>query len=299
MFLERKVYLMPFVKTRDHTSLFYQEWGTGEPMLFVHGWCLGADMWEYQMAPLVDEGLRCVAYDVRGCGRSDRPGSGYDFDTLTDDMAVMIDHLDLRGVTLVGHSMGAAQVVRYLARHGSDRVARVALVSMIPPFSAKTEDNPDGADESVLAGMVAALYDDRARWASDIAPSWFGDGLPGVSVSAELLDWGVRLFLEASLRAAVELQRASFATDLRPDTRAVAVPTLVVHGDSDSMVPFETSSRKVAGAITNAELKVYENASHGLFVSHKARLNRDLLSFSGLRKEGNHAQEQRKAPVQG
>ena len=290
---------MPFVETRDHTSLFYQDWGTGEPVLFVHGWCLGADMWEYQMAPLADEGLRCVAYDVRGCGRSDRPGSGYDFDTLADDLATVIEHLDLRGATLVGHSMGGAQVVRYLARHGADRVARVALVSMIPPFSPKTADNPDGVDEGVLAGMVAALYNDRARWAADIAPSWFGDGLPGVSVSPELLDWGVGLFLDASLRAAVELQRASFVTDLRPDARAVAVPTLVVHGDSDSMVPFEVSSSRVAEAIPNAELKVYENASHGLFVSHKERLSRDLLSFSGLRKEENDAQEQRKASVHG
>lgn len=270
---------MPFVEIGDGTRLFYKDWGTGKPVLFVHGWCLGADMWEYQMAPLVDEGLRCVAYDARGSGRSDQPGHGYDFDTLADDLAVVIEHLDLRDATLVGHSMGGAQIVRYLSRHGSGRVARVALVSAVPPFSPNTEDNPDGADESVLDGMVAAIYDDRARWATAIAGPWFGDGLPGVSVSPELMGWAVGLFLKASIKAAVDMQRASFATDLRGDVRAVATPTLIVHGDSDAMAPFEVSGHKIAEAIPHADLRVYENASHGLFFSHKDRLNADLLSF--------------------
>ena len=280
---------MPFIEANDRTSLFYQDWGTGEIMLFVHGWCLGADMWEYQMPPLVDEGLRCIAYDIRGCGRSDRPGHGYEFDTLADDLATVIEHLDLHDITLVGHSMGSAQIVRYLARHGSDRVARVALVSTTAPFLLRTEDNPDGVDESVLVEMVTALYNDRAQWAAAIANPWFGNGLPSVSVSPELVDWGVGLFLKASAKAAIDMLRASFVTDLRIDTRAVAVPTLIVHGDTDVMVPFEVSARRVAEAIPHAELKVYENASHGLFVSHKDRLNGDLLSLLGLpRKEKSY-----------
>ena len=273
---------MPYIKVKDRTSLFYQGWGIGKPMLFVHGWCLGADMWEYQMAPLADKGLRCIAYDVRGCGRSDRPSSGYDFDTLADDLATVIEHLDLRNVTLVGHSMGSVQIIRYLARYGADRVARIVLVSTTPPFSATPEDIPDGPDKPTLTNMVAALYNDRAHWATGIANSWFGNGLPGVSVSPELLAWGVELFLKASLRAAVELQRASFKTDFRAEMRTIAVPTLIIHGDADVMVPFEISSRKVAKTIPNATLKVYKNASHGLFISHKNRLNSDLLSFSGL-----------------
>jgi non-heme chloroperoxidase len=272
---------MPFIEINDGTNLFYKDWGEGKPVLFVHGWCLGADMWEYQMPRLVDEGLQCIAYDVRGCGRSDQPGHGYDFDTLADDLAVVIEHLGLCDVTLVGHSMGSGQILRYLSRHGGGRVARVALVSMIPPFSPKREDNPDGVDDDVLGEMIAAIQSDRARWASAIANPWFGNGLPGVSVSPELLEWAVGLFLKASPKTAIDMQRASFATDLRPDARSVRVPTLIVHGDSDMMIPFEVSGRKVAEAIPHGELRVYENASHGLFVSHKDRLNADLLSFVG------------------
>jgi pimeloyl-ACP methyl ester carboxylesterase len=270
---------MPFIETKDGTSLFYKDWGTGKPVLFVHGWCLGADMWEYQMTPLVDAGLRCIAYDVRGCGRSDQPGHGYDLDTLADDLAAVIEHLDLRDVALVGHSMGGAQIVRYLARRGADRTAQVALVSTTAPFLLKTEDNPGGLDELVLDDMIVGLRNDRAQWATAIANPWFGNGLPGVSVSPELLDWGVGLFLKASPKAAIDMLRTSFVADLRADTRALAVPTLVVHGDSDMMVPFEVSGRRVAEAIPHSELKVYENASHGPFVSHKDRLNGDLHSF--------------------
>ena len=270
---------MPFIETSDRTSLFYKDWGTGKPVLFLHGWCLGADMWEYQMTPLADRGLRCIAYDVRGCGRSDQPGHGYDLDTLADDLAAVIEHLDLRDATLVGHSAGSAQIVRYLVRHGADRVARVAFVSTTTPFLLKTEDNPDGVEKSGLDYMIAALYNDRAQWATEIADPWFGVDLPGVSVSPQLVRWGVGLFLQASPKAAIDLLRTFFTTDLRSEMRAVTVPALIVHGAADMMVPFELSSRRVAEAVPHSELEVYENASHGLFVSHKDRLNGDLLSF--------------------
>jgi non-heme chloroperoxidase len=271
---------MPFIETSDRTSLFYKDWGTGKPVLFLHGWCLGANMWEYQMTPLADRGLRCIAYDVRGCGRSDQPGHGYDFDTLSDDLAAVIEHLDLRDATLVGHSAGSAQIVRYLARHESaHRVARVAFVGTTMPFLLKTEDNPDGVEKSYLDDMIAALYNDRAQWASAIADPWFGVDLSGVTVTPELVRWGVGLFLQASPKAAIDMLRTFFTTDLRSDMRAVTVPTLIVHGAADMMVPFELSSRRVAEAVPHSELKVYENASHGLFVSHKDRLNGDLLSF--------------------
>jgi non-heme chloroperoxidase len=254
---------MPFIETSDRASLFYKDWGTGKPVLFLHGWCLGANMWEYQMTPLADRGLRCIAYDVRGCGRSDQPGHGYDFDTLADDLAAVIEHLNLRDATLVGHSAGSAQIVRYLARHDSaHRVARVAFVGTTMPFLLKTEDNPDGVDKSDLDDMIAALYNDRAQWASAIADPWFGVDLPGVSVSPELVRWGVGLFLQASPKAAIDMLRTFFTTDLRSDMRAVTVPTLIVHGAADMMVPFELSSRRVAEAVPHSELKVYENASH-------------------------------------
>jgi non-heme chloroperoxidase len=280
---------MPFMNSSDQTLLFYQDWGRGKPVLFVHGWCLGAEMWEYQMVPLLDEGLRCIAYDERGCGRSDRPGHSYDFDTLADDLAAVIEHLDLRDLMLVGHSMGGAQIIRYLARHGSDRVSRIALVAATAPFLLKTKDNPDGGvEEGALNEMLTALRRDRAQWAAAIANPWFGNGLPGVSVSTELMDWGVGLFMKGSPLAAIDMLRAGFVTDFRADTRAVEVPTLIIHGDSDVMVPFEVSSRRLAEEIPRNELEVYENASHGLFVSHKTQLNDDLLSFSKLRGTKGH-----------
>ena len=274
---------MPFIESSDRTFLFCQDWGTGKPVLFVHGWCLGAEMWEYQMMPLLEAGWRCVSYDVRGSGRSDRPGNGYDFDTLADDLAAVIEHLDLRDVMLVGHSMGGAQILRYLARHGSDRVSRISLVAATAPFLLKTEDNPDGGvDEAALNEMLSGLRQDRPQWAAAIADPWFGNGLPGVSVSRELTNWGVGLFMKASPLAAIDMLRSSFVTDFRADTRSVDVPTLIIHGDSDVMVPFEVSSRRLAEEIPHNELKVYENASHGLFVSHKDRINADLLAFLGV-----------------
>ncbi|MGH3086286.1 MAG: alpha/beta fold hydrolase, partial [Rubrobacteraceae bacterium] len=244
-------------------------------------WCLGADMWEYQMAPLAEAGFRCVAYDVRGCGRSDQPAAGYDFDTLADDLAAVVEGLGLRGATLVGHSAGSAQILRYLSRHGDGRTARAALVSTTAPYLLKTGDNPEGVDGAVLDDIVSGLRDDRPRWAASLAKPWFGAGLPGVSVSPEMLDWAVGMFLQASPRAAIETIRAVYTTDLRADAREMDVPTLIVHGAADVMAPFEASARRLAEEIPHAKLVVYENASHGPFISHKELLNDDLLSFLG------------------
>jgi non-heme chloroperoxidase len=270
---------MPFLNATDGTNLFYKDWGEGPAVLFVHGWVLGADMWEYQLTPLAAQGLRCVAYDVRGCGRSDQPGRGYDPDTLADDLATVLDQLDLDQVTLVGHSMGSAQIVRYLARHQPDRVARVALVATTTPFLRKTADNPDGIDATAFEQTLAAVANDRPGFAAGLAGPWLGTGLPGVSVSAELQHWLIGLFLQASARAAVEIFRAFTHTDFRADMAAVKVPTLIVHGDADSMIPFEQSGRKAAAAIPHSQLELYEHASHGLFISHKHRLNADLIQF--------------------
>lgn len=193
----------------------------------------------------------------------------------------LIEDLDLRGAMLVGHSAGSAQIIRYLSRHGEDRIVRAALVSTTAPYLLKTGDNPEDVDGAVLDDMIAGLRSDRQRWAAALANPWFGAGLPDVSVSWEMLDWAVGLFLQASPRAAIETIRAVYTTDLRPDARGITVPTLIVHGDADVMVPFEASARRVAEEIPHAGLKVYENASHGPFISHKDRLNDDLLSFMG------------------
>lgn len=270
---------MPFIETTDSTRLFYKDWGAGEPIVFVPGWCLSSEMWEYQTVPLAEAGSRCVAYDVRGCGRSDQPGSGYDLDTLADDLAAVIESLDLHDATLVGHSAGSAQILRYLSRHGADRVARISLISSTAPYLIRADDNPDGVDGAVLEQMISGLRHDRPQWAAALARPWFGADLPGVSISPELLDWAVRMFLQASPRAAMETLRAVYTTDLRPDARGTTVPALIVHGDSDIMTPFEVTARRLAGEIPHVKLEVYENASHGPFVSHRDRLNQDLLTF--------------------
>jgi non-heme chloroperoxidase len=270
---------MPFIETGDGTRLFYKDWGTGEPVLFVHGWVLGADMWEYQMTPLAAHGLRCIAYDLRGSGRSDQPGNGYNADNLAGDLATVIRQLDLQQVTLVGHSMGSAQIVRYLSRYHADRIARVAFVATTLPFLLQTDDNPDGVDAASLEATPAAVGDDRPRFAAGVADLWFGTGLPDVAVSPELQQWLIGLFLQASPWAAIEMYRALTSTDFRADLAAVEVPTLIVHGDSDAMSPFEISARRTAAAIPHSQLELYPNASHGLFVSHRQRLNADLIEF--------------------
>lgn len=270
---------MPFIEAGDGTRLFYKDWGTGAPVLFVHGWVLGADMWEYQMTPLAARGMRCIAYDLRGSGRSDQPGHGYDPDTLAGDLAAVLQQLDLRDVTVVGHSMGSAQIVRYLSRYLAERVARVAFVATTLPFLLKTDDNADGVDGTMFEATLTAVGDDRPRFAAGVADLWFGNGLPGVAVSAELQRWLIGLFLQASPWAAAEMFRAFTHSDFRADLAAVGLPTLIIHGDRDTMAPFDASARRVAAAVPHSELKLYQNASHGVFVSHKERLNADLIDF--------------------
>lgn len=274
------VFQAPSVRTRDRTNLFYKEWGMGKPVVFVHGWAINSDMWQYQMAYLAARNLRCVAYDRRGHGRSGQPGRGYDYDTLADDLAALIEHLDLREVTLVGHSMGGGEIVRYLSRHGAGRVARAVLLSTTTPFPLKTADNPDGVEEARFEELRAALGKDAPQWFASGAPGFFGAGLPGYSVSPEMSQWGVGLCLQTSLKALIDCNRAVAGTDFRGELRKVTVPTLVIHGDSDQSAPLDLTGRKTARLIPGSQLKVYEGAPHGLFITHMERLNGDLLAFA-------------------
>lgn len=268
----------PLVETNDGTHLFYQDWGMGQPVVFIHGWGLGAKMWEYQMTALSSQGLRCIGYDRRGCGRSDQPGHGYDYDTFADDLAALVEQLDLRDVTLVGYSSGGGDVARYLSRHRSDRISQTVLLGSITPFILRTEDNPDGLDKSVFDGMIAALERDRPQFLAASASSFFGAKLPTVSISPEIMQWGIRLALQASPKATIEMVHA-FSTDFRPDMSAFTMPTLIIHGDQDQNHPIDITGHKTAQLIPNNQLKVYEGAAHGLFVTHKDQLNRDLLAF--------------------
>ncbi|MGZ4286154.1 MAG: alpha/beta fold hydrolase [Solirubrobacteraceae bacterium] len=271
---------MPYLNATDNTSLFFRDWGDGDPVVFVHGWGLNSDMWEYQLPALVDRGLRCIAYDRRGCGRSDQPGDGYDFNTLADDLAAVLGHLELRNVTLVSHSMGSGEVARYLTRHGDDRVARVALISPTLPYLRRDESNPDGVDPALFDQIVEALRADRPGYLADLAPAALGIGLPGVEVSSALTAWALGLFMTSSPKACIDTVRTHTETDLRDDMASFTVPTLIVHGDADALVPIEVSGRRAAQMIRDCTLIVYENASHWPFVTHRERLNDQLTAFA-------------------
>ena len=274
---------MPYFETNDQTSLYYRDWGAGTPVVFVSAWSLSGAMWEYQMLPLSDQGLRCIAYDRRGHGRSDDPGSGYGFDTLSDDLAALLVHLDLKGVTLVGNSTGCCEIIRYLSRHGTDRIARVVLTSTRTPFSTRTEDNPEGVPLVLLDQANVVLTTDRPLYMEHGAIKYFGLGstwpIGAEVLSSAMVQWMVRLILEVSPKAILELSRAANETDFRPEMAACTVPTLIIHGEKDQGAPLELCGRRTAQAIPKSQLKVYEGAAHGLFLTHRDRLTSDLLEF--------------------
>ncbi len=270
---------MPFIEAADHTRLFYNDWGRGQPVVLVHGWPLDSDMWEYQATFLASQGLRVVAYDRRGFGRSDQPWDGYDYDTLAGDLAAVMDRLDLTGATLVGFSMGGGEVARYLSRHGGARVARAALIAAVTPFLLKTADNPDGVDRSTFDGFVHGLEQDRPHFLAGFAKTFFGAGLLTSPSSSELMQWTGSLAMLGSPRATTACVRAFSETDFRPDMAAFTMPTLLVHGDADATVPLAISAKRVAEMIPAAQLKVYGGAPHALVFTEKDRLNADLLAF--------------------
>jgi non-heme chloroperoxidase len=265
-----------FVLARDGTRLAFTDWGTGKPVVFVHAWALPSPMWDYQRSALCEQGLRCIAYDRRGHGRSGRPNGGYDCDTLADDLAALLTQLDLHDVTLVGHSFGSGEIVRYLTRHGAGRIAKATLVApAATPFVMKTADNPNGiAAEDLEAFRRKVLQHDFPKWLDDGKKAFFA-----ADTSPSLQEWIKQLMLSTPLRVAVECNRTMTATDFRKELPKISVPVLVVHGDEDASAPIELTGRPTAALIPNAQLKVYEGAPHGLFVTHKDRLNADLLAF--------------------
>jgi non-heme chloroperoxidase len=270
---------VPFIRTETQVSLFYRDWGAGPPVVFCAAWALSSAAWQYQMIGSVDGGLRAVAYDRRGHGRSDDPGGGYDYDTLAEDLAVLIESLDLHEVTLVAHSMGSGEVVRYLSRHGSGRVARLLLVAPTTPFLLKTEDNPDGVPAEFFAERRNEWRQDFARWISDNEAPYFGDGLPGNSVSPLLREWTKADMLATSLQAAIDFQLAASQTDFRGELPQIDVPTLVVQGDADASAPLGLTGARTAGLIPGCRLEVYEHGPHGLYLTHRDRLCHELLHF--------------------
>jgi non-heme chloroperoxidase len=270
---------MPTV-TANGASIFYKDWGTGRPVVFSHGWPLNADSWEAQMLFLASDGFRCIAHDRRGHGRSSQPWDGNDMDTYADDLAALIETLDLRSVVLVGFSTGGGEVARYIGRHGTGRVAGAVLVSAVPPLMLETGDNPGGVPIEVFDGIRAESIADRAQLYRDLADGpFFGHNRPGANVSQGTRDSFWRQGMQSGHRNAYECIAAFSATDFRGDLERFDVPTLVIHGDDDQVVPFEVGGKASAALVEGAALKVYPGAPHGITDTHKAQLNADLLAF--------------------
>ncbi len=265
--------------TGEKVRINYKDYGTGKPVVLIHGWPLTKDMWEYQLEDLINAGLRVIKYDRRGFGKSDKPWTGYDYDTLADDLNALMEELDLQDATLVGFSMGGGEVVRYLSRYGSGRVSKAVLISSVAPYMAKSDDNPDGVDPDTFNKMLEGLRKDRIGFLDDFGKQFFGVNLINHPVSTPLMDY----YLHMGSLAAPQSTKAcvvSFAyTDFRADCQAINIPTLIIHGDSDKVVPMEASSDRVAKMIPDAQYLVYEGAPHGLFYTHREALNKDLVSF--------------------
>lgn len=262
---------MPHFPAPDGTELFYRDWGTGRPVVFVHGVLLSSDMWQYQMLHLTENGFRAVAYDRRGHGRSDDPGTGYGFDTLADDLAALLNTLDLTDVTLAGHSMGGGEIARYLNRHGSHRVSQIVLICSTVP---KLDVDPEARAASL--DRFRASY---GQWVTENAALSFGDGLPGCAVPQLEQGQAIRDWMGVSLQAAVACTAANMRADFSTELSKITVPTLVLHGDHDVFAPLETCGQQSVGLIPGSRLVIYENAAHMPHLSHRERLNADLLAF--------------------
>ena len=262
------------IVARGGVELFYRQWGAGRPVVFLSSWGFSSKMWCYQMQYLAALGMRCIAFDRRGHGQSDQPDHGYDMDTLADDLAAVIEALELEDVVLVGHSMGGAEIVRYLASHGSQRVARIALLAPLTPFFKKTPDNPDGVPEADLAALRGAWATDFPRWVQDNKRAFF---LP--ETSSDTMAWLINDMLGMFLPVLIACNKSLVDTDLRADLAKVDRPTLILHGDQDASAPVEITGRPTSVGIEGAILKIYPGAPHGLFLTHVQQVNADLAAF--------------------
>ncbi|WP_295456140.1 alpha/beta hydrolase [uncultured Thiodictyon sp.] len=271
---------MSKLTTQDGTVLYYKEWGSGPPVVFSHGWPLNADSWEAQMLFLASAGYRCVAHDRRGHGRSNQPWSGNDMDTYADDLAELIETLDLTGAVLVGFSAGGGEVARYIGRHGTRRVAKAALISAVPPLMLKTADNPGGLPLETFDAIRHGALRDRSQLYKDLAAGpFFGANRPGSKVSQGMIDAFWLQGMQAGHRNTFECIKAFSETDFTQDLKQFDVPTLILHGDDDQIVPIGAAALRSAKLVPHATLKIYPRAPHGLAYTHQDQLNADLLEF--------------------
>jgi non-heme chloroperoxidase len=277
--MDHKEQQMGTITTGDGTQIFYKDWGQGQPVVFSHGWPLNADAWDDQAMLVAANGYRAIAHDRRGHGRSAQPWDGNNLDTYADDLAQLIDSLDLQGVVLVGHSTGGGEVTRYIGRHGTARVAKALLLGAIPPLMLKTNANPLGTPIEAFDAIRAGVLGDRSQFYKDLSVPFYGANRPGSTVSEGVREAFWLWSMQVGLKGAYDCIKAFSETDLTEDLKRIDVPTLLIHGDDDQIVPIDASARRSVELVPDATLKEYPGAPHGLFATHKDQFNTDLLAF--------------------
>ena len=271
---------MTTITTKDGTEIYYKDWGQGQPVVFSHGWPLTADAWEDQMVFLGSHGYRVIAHDRRGHGRSSQPWDGNDMNSYADDLAELFEKLDLKDAIMIGHSTGGGEVARYIGRHGTKRVAKAVLVGAVPPTMLKTDTNPEGLPIDVFDGIRAGVTADRSQFFKDLTLPFYGANRLGAKVSDGVKEAFWLQGMQGGLKNELDCIKAFSETDFTEDLKKFDVPTLIVHGDDDQIVPIKDSALKSAKLVKNATLKVYPGAPHGLATTHKDQLNADLLAFA-------------------
>jgi non-heme chloroperoxidase len=279
LLLKQEFFEMPNIITTDGTKIYYKDWGKGQPVIFSHGWPLNADAFEDQMFYLSPKGYRCIAHDRRGHGRSSQPWNGNDMDTYADDLSELIEKLDLKNVILVGHSTGGGEVSRYIGRHGNKRVAKTVLIGAVPPLMVKTADNPGGLPIQVFDQLRANVVDDRAQFFKDLSMPFYGYNRPNTKISEGVRENFWHQGMMTGFPAAYFCIKAFSETDMTEDLKKIDVPTLILHGDDDQIVPIANSAMLSAKIVKQATLKVYKGAPHGMCTTHKQQINEDLLAF--------------------
>ena len=274
---------MPFIKSIQNNNkpvkIYYEDYGKGKPVVFIHGWPLSGSMWEYQITQLPQQGLRCITYDRRGFGKSDRPFGGYDYDTLAGDLKNLLDELDITDVTLVGFSMGAGEIAKYFSLHGGKRVSKVVIVSGVTPYMLKTDSNSDGVPQEEFDKMAKGMMEDRPAFMENFNKDFFSVSLTNHPVSDAFLANSLTKVMDASPIATLECAKSFSSTDFRKDVVKISVPTLIIHGNNDKTVPIKPTGEESARLINGARLIIYEAAPHGLWFTDKDKLNQDLIDF--------------------